>query len=256
MDIIVEIGNSAISIALYDGPDILHLFRIATHPHRDTAYYTRRITDEITACFSRSASIRHAALCSVVPAVTPALIAALNEFGCDPMIISAHLRTTVGVRPEHVDQIGNDLLANCEAAVDLHPPPLVVVDFGTALTCTGVDDSGCIVGVAIAPGIPISAQALYGRTAQLEEISYDIPPRYLGTDTQSAMQSGVMHGFIGLTTALIAGIQQELGGLAHVIATGGQSCGIAQRVTSIHRYIPTLTIDGIRLIAENNRLPT
>jgi type III pantothenate kinase len=139
------------------------------------------------------------------------------------------------------------------AAQSLYGKPVIIIDFGTAATFSVVSKEGDYVGGAIAPGIVIATEALYTRTAALPRIGLSRPSQVIGKNTISAMQSGIMFGYIGLVEGMIRRIEQELGSKARVIATGGQAHLLADQTPAIELVNPDLTLIGLRLIYEMNQ---
>jgi type III pantothenate kinase len=146
-----------------------------------------------------------------------------------------------------------DRITAAVAAFEKYGGPLIVLDFGTATTFDAISAKGEYLGGAIAPGIRISAEALYLKTAKLPRIEIRKPKRAIGRTTVSSMQSGLYFGYIGLVTNTIREIRKELGGSARVIATGGFGGQVVPELAEIEAYEPDLVLEGLRIIHERNR---
>ncbi len=191
----------------------------------------------------------HAVLCSVVPSATKE---ASFWLSCHPIPTTLLTHKNCGVPIDYPDpeSIGPDRLANARAALETNKGPVVVVDFGTALTFDIVDGRGHYVGGIIAPGISAMTDYLHEKTALLPRITLSgtAPGSVIGKSTAAAMQVGAVHGYRGLVRALLQQIQQELGvGKMPVIATGGTAEILARSIPEITRIDPKLTLEGLRL---------
>jgi type III pantothenate kinase len=167
-------------------------------------------------------------------------------FNCTPVFFKAHRQTLMRIGTERPGEVGADLVASAIGAQELYGTPLIVVSYGTATVFMAVDAHGLYLGVAIAPGIGISIDALVERTAKLPQIALEAPGKALGTDTISALQSGIVYGFVGQTEALVARIRSELGIDAKVVATGGMAEVVARHTKIIHAVNPHLSLYGLR----------
>ena len=265
MEIIAEIGNTSIGVALFAGEKLVHLFRVATHRARSEGDAARAYQGDIVRGLADAGAtgggVKAAAVISVVPSVTEAVVHGLGLALASevvPAVITVKDAYRVRVRGGvSTREIGTDLVANGEGAVArLGRGPVLVVDFGTALSVTAVNGDNTICGVSIAPGVVLAGHALAGGAAQLDEIGLELPGAYLGTDTVGAVRSGIMYGYIGMITQLVTGMGRELWGEGRggaVLATGGQSCGLEKHIAVIDEYIPELTAEGVREMAVERR---
>lgn len=191
---------------------------------------------------------------SVVPPLDHALRAACSSWlGTEPVFVAAcpELGLEVDYDPPHA--VGADRLANALGALARWSPPLVVVDFGTATTFDVVSAKGAYVGGAILPGVQLSGQALFERTAKLPAIDYSAPSEAIGKNTVDSVRSGVMFGYAGAIEALVGRIRKELGGDPAVIATGGLGKLFLELCPSIGSYEPNLTLDGLAIAYDRLR---
>lgn len=247
----VNIGNSNIRFAVFKSEDEIISWTINSKPYRTE--------DECFAKFSRmyepfglkNEEISGIVIGSVVPALTEAVSNSLNKIHkIKPVIVDRNSKSNI----QHTSkQMGTDLFANAVAAHELYQGKKIVVDFGTALTFTGIDENGKTMGVAIAPGIKTALKSLVGETAQLPEIEIKEPESVLGFDTVSCMQSGMLYGFLSMVEGMIDRINQETKEECHVIATGGMSFTYAPLSKKIHVQDALHTIKGLTVLYDLNK---
>jgi len=168
-------------------------------------------------------------------------------------VVEAGVKTGMSIRLDNPREVGPDRVVNAVAAQSLYGKPVIIIDLGTATTFDVVSKEGDYLGGAIAPGIIMATEALYTRTAALPRIGLSQPKQVIGKSTISAMQSGIIFGYIELIEGMIRRIEQELGGKAKVIATGGQAYPFAEEIAAIDVINPDLTLIGLRLIYEMNK---
>ena len=198
----------------------------------------------------RGRSLAGAVICSVVPQATIQARALVRDaFGLDPLVLTHRTLRGVGIDYPRPETVGPDRLANAIAARHLGPPPVVVVDFGTAVTFDIVDRAGRYVGGIIAPGLAAMTDYLHEKTALLPRIRIRDVRSAIGRSTEEAMLIGAVHGYRGLVRELIHSLRTELGAPdLPVVATGGYARLIARGVREISRVRPNLTLDGLRLL--------
>jgi type III pantothenate kinase len=202
---------------------------------------------------ARSA-VRRVVVASVVPPLYRSLTGLAHRyFDCRPEFISATRQKLMPVKTSRPAELGADLIAGAVGGVAKYGSPLIVVGFGTATTFAAVNGKGEYVGTAIAPGIETSVDALVDRAAKLFDVPLVRPAAAIGTDTVTALQSGIIFGFIGQAEYLIAKIDRELGGGATVVATGGLAELIAAHTSTIHRVDERLVLDGLYHWATSDR---
>jgi type III pantothenate kinase len=199
-------------------------------------------------------AIKEVALCSVVPP----LIATFEElfqryFNLSPLVVGAGVKTGVRIRMDNPREVGADRIVNAAAAHHLYGGPVIITDLGTATTFDTVSKEGDYLGGAIAPGITMATEALSMQTAMLPRVELVPPKHAIGTNTITAMQSGIVFGYVGLIEGIVARIQQELGGKAKVVATGGYADLIAKETRVIDVVNLDLTLIGLRLIYLMNK---
>jgi type III pantothenate kinase len=189
--------------------------------------------------------------------VVPPLLSVFNElflryFNIKPIVVGPGVKTGLRIRMDNPREVGADLISNAAGALTLYQPPIIVVALGTATAFAIVSKDKDYIGGVIAPGIGISAEALYTRTAALPRVDLTKPKKAIGSNTQAAMQSGLIYGWAGLIEGIVNRIQEELGENATVVATGGYAGLIAKETSAIDEVNPDLTLIGIKVIHDMN----
>lgn len=247
----VDIGNSNIVFSLHDGKVWLMEYRVPTHTKNgfDRIMHWNMLIEEVGE--ERRNAIEGVILSSVVPNLTQPIAGLVQSFlKIKPIIVGRLLYGKLPISITNEEEIGTDLVANAVAAHHRYEGYKIVVDFGTALTFTTINDEGKLLGVAIAPGLKTALNALFQNAAQLPEVPIKVPDSVIGLDTFHALQSGVLLGYVGLVTYIIECTLKEVGKPCKVIATGGLSFVLGEKIglfDVIDRY---LTLDGLRLIYE------
>ncbi len=245
----VDIGNSNIVCGISNEGKWIYFKRFETHPVRGGQYEQnlRSILDEIKV---KKADVAKIVISSVVPAATKPVYETLdNLFQPEPVLLNAEFDSGITIETDHPEKVGTDLIADAAAAYHLIRDNGIVVDFGTATTVMSVEKSAVLGGVAICAGLKASKEALVGRAAQLFDVPLQPPPSVLGKNTVEAMQSGLVLGHIAMVEGLINRIKKETGP-AKVVATGGFAEMLAPLTDIFDKVEPTLTLDGLRIIAE------
>ena len=198
-------------------------------------------------------------LCSTVPSVLHEVRDMFRRYFGDvhALVVEPGVRTGVPVLTDNPKEVGTDRIVNALAAVTLYGPPAVVVDFGTATTFDAVSAKGEYVGGAIAPGIEISVEALGARGAQLRKVEMARPRSVIGKNTVEALQAGILYGFAGQVDGVVERMAAELAddpSQVTVIATGGLAPLVLSDTASVDVHDPWLTLHGLRLVFERNRV--
>lgn len=245
----IDIGNTNIKLGLYREKTLITHWRIFTDVKKLADEYAVVMLslfesenidkDEISGC----------AISSVVPELTIAFRDLVRRhLKQEPLIVSAAAGRVMKVNADNPSEVGADLIANAVGAVSLYGAPVIVIGFGTATTFSAVSADGNFEGVAIAPGIITGTESLISHGAMLPQVDLHRPEHAIGKNTILSLQSGIIFGFAALVEGMVARIQDELGGNARVVATGGLARLIAREVHCIDAYEPELTLEGVRLI--------
>lgn len=255
----IDIGNTNVTIGVFDGDRLAHNWRLAALRERtadELGIYVTRLFEQTKVDISHVTGI-------VVASVVPPLTRPMEEmceryFGRTALFVDAS-NAGIPIRYSPVTDVGADRIVNAVAAWERHGKaakiPLIVVDFGTGTTFDVITREGEYVGGVICPGIGISADALFQRAARLPRVDVRKPPVVIGQNTVNAMQSGLFYGYVEMVDGLVRRIRQELpaGEEACVIATGGLAEVISGESRAIQRLEPDLTLHGLRLIWERNQ---
>ena len=255
MLLVIDVGNTTITIGLFEGDQLRATWRIATDHQRLADEYAVILLGLLNVRGIKAEEIDDAALVSVVPDLVPVFETLFQEhLRVSPLVVGTGTRTGVRILYDSPRDVGADRIADVVAAVKQYgPPPLIIVDLGTALVFDAVSKDGDYLGGALAPGIHIAAEALTNRAAKLYPVELTRPPSAIGKNTVSALQSGLLFGYVGLIEGMVARFKEELGGAATVIGTGGWAEMIARETNVFDEVDPDLTLHGVRLIFEANR---
>ncbi len=256
----VDIGNTNVTLGVFDladpaKPILAHHWRMATHREQtsDEILVTLRGLTDLAGC--QMESFRDAIVSSVVPPLLPIWERVCAKLlGKPPLVVGPGIKTGMPVRYENPREVGADRIVNSVAAFELMGGPVIAVDFGTATTWDCVSEKGEYLGGAIFPGIVISMEALFERTSMLHRVELARPRSVIGRTTTQSIQSGLLFGYAGLVDAMVRRIKLELGERTRVIATGGLAQRIAAETETIERVEPYLTLEGLRLLFEKNRV--
>jgi len=250
----IDIGNTDTTFGVFEGDELRAAWHVATGIHRMTDEYAAILLNLMQHQKLKIADIDEAVLCSVVPPIVSTFEELFQQyFHISPLVVSAGVKTGVRIRMDNPREVGADRIVNAAAAHQLYGGPLIIVDLGTATTFDVVSREGDYLGGVIAPGIRIAAEALFTRTAMLPRVEFARPKRVIGTNTVSAMQSGIIYGYVGLVESIVARIQRESGEKAKVIGTGGYAEIIAQETKIFDIVNPNITLIGLKLIHQMNK---
>ena len=255
MILVIDVGNTNITCGVYKGENLITTFRMTTKIKRTSDEYGMMITDLLKMNEIKVSDLTGAIIASVVPNVMHALNGAVSRYlKVTPHIVGPGTKTGIRITSDNPKEIGPDRIVDVVAAYEKYGGPVLVLDFGTATTYDLVTEDGCF-GVGItAPGIGISAKALWEDTAKLPEIEIKKPASILARETVSSMQAGLVFGQIGQTEYIINQVKKETGiEKLKVVATGGLGRVIADETDTIDVYDKTLTLDGLRYIYEKNK---
>lgn len=249
----IDIGNTNITLGLYEGDELGARWRLATNYEHMPDQYGLQLVGLLDHAGHTAQDISGICLASVVPPLTGKIMEACrNYLHKEPLVVDTGVKTGVRIRYEDPRAVGADRIVDAAAVQHLYGGPACVVDFGTATTFDAITAEGDYLGGAIAPGIGIAAEALYLRTSKLLRVDLQRPPSVIGRNTTHAMQSGLLFGYVCLVEGMVARFRKELGSQMKVIATGGLAEVIAKETTVIDILAPWLTLDGLKLIWDMN----
>jgi type III pantothenate kinase len=250
----IDIGNTNIKLGIFDGDRLKATWNLATGIHRTPDEYGGAVLNLMERKKVLPSKVTGVVLCGVVPPLLYTFEELCRKYlNTKPLVVEAGVRTGMRIRLDNPREVGPDRVVNAMAAQNLYGKPLIIIDLGTATTFDVVSKEGDYLGGAIAPGINIASEALFARTAMLPRIELIHPKQVIGRNTISAMQSGIIFGYIELIEGMIRRIEKELGGKAKVVATGGQAYPFAEEIAAIDVINPDLTLIGLRLIYEMNK---
>jgi len=250
----IDVGNTGTVLGVFHGPELTWHWRMATRKERtadELALLFGGFLEQQGLSFSRQ--ITGVAIASVVPDQTHELREMVSRyFGFDPVVVEPGTKTGIAILTDNPREVGADRIVNALAAFHKYGGPCLVVDFGTATTYDAVSERGEYLGGSIAPGVGISAAALFTATARLPRVELAEPPSIIGKNTVESIQSGVLYGTAAEVDGMVERMQKELGGHATVIATGGLAGVVAPLCETIDEEEPWLTLEGLRLVYEKN----
>ena len=250
----VDIGNTNITIGVFDGSKMKATWRVATGVHRMPDEYAILLLGFFEGQGIAVSKVTDAILCSVVPPLVGVFEEVCRRYlKVSPVLVEAGVKTGVRISMDNPREVGADRIVNTVAAHKLYGGAVIVIDLGTATTFDAVSKEGDYLGGAIAPGIAIATEALFARTAVLPRVELAHPKKAIGRNTVAAMQSGIVFGYAGLIEGIVARIKEELGGKVKVVATGGYAELLARETPVIDEVNPDLTLIGLRLIYEMNK---
>ncbi|MES1205967.1 MAG: type III pantothenate kinase [Pseudomonadota bacterium] len=258
----IDIGNTNIVLGLYDTATKEAGPRAGLRTHFRLETRASRTGDEYAALLSQLFSLSGLTLpdatavivSSVVPpALSPIESLCRDHLGRDPLVVGPGIKTGISILYENPREVGADRIVNAVAAHARWPQGAIVVDFGTATTFDVVTPRAEYAGGIIAPGLIVSADALYSRTAKLPRVEITRPRTAIGKNTVASIQAGLVFGYAGLVDALVTRIRQEIDFTPRVVATGGLAPLVAAESSTIEECDDMLTLDGLRLLYERNR---
>ncbi len=260
MILTLDIGNTNIKTALFDGTEMVKYWRLSTSITNTSDEYGITIMNLFRHEGMDPKQVEGIVMSSVVPTVNFTIEhMCQNYFGITPMVIGPGIKTGINIRYENPRELGSDRIANAVAAFEEYggDKPVIFIDFGTATTFGVVEKektgTGAFLGGAIFPGIKLASEALTSGTAKLPRFALAKPEHVIGRTTLTNLQSGMFHGYVGMVTNLVQKMKAELGGEALVVATGGMAVLIAEESKVIDKLDGLLTLKGLRLIYERNK---
>ena len=255
MILTMDVGNTNIKTALFDGKEMYKYWRMSTNTTSTSDEYGVRLSSMFAHEGVPTSVVDGIVVSSVVPTINFTIDHMLqNYFGKAPLFVAPGVKTGINIRYENPRELGSDRIANAVAAYDEYGGPCIFIDFGTATTFGVIDADGAFLGGTICPGIKLSSEALVTGTAKLPRFELNRPENVIGRSTLTNLQSGMYYGYVGLVRNIVRKIRQELGEDAYVVATGGMALMIAEESNVIDKLDGLLTLKGLRLIYERNHM--
>ncbi len=254
MLLVVDVGNTNMNFGVYDGDKMVVMFKLMSKSSRTSDEYGLSICELLKLNQIEKEKIKGVCIASVVPNVMHSLINAIERYiGHKPLIVGPGTKTGIKIKTDNPRELGADRIVDAVAAHKKYGGPVLVLDFGTATTYDLITEDGSFIVGITAPGIRISAKALWEDTAKLPEIEIKKPASILATETVTSMQAGLIYGQIGQTEYIIEKVKEESGLKdIRVVATGGLGKIISDETDKIDIYDKFLTLEGLRLIYEKN----
>lgn len=254
MILAIDMGNTNIVIGGIDDEKTYFVERITTNHVKTTLEYAINFKNIFEIHEIDPKTIEGAILSSVVPPLNATISSAVNKIcGMRPLIVGPGMKTGLNIIMDNPRNVGSDLIVDSVAAISEHPCPIIIIDMGTATTMCVVDPAGNYIGGAILPGLKISLETLSSKTAQLPQISLDIPQKVIGKNTIDCMRSGIMLGTASMLDGMIARMEAELGVKTTVILTGGIGKFILPLCSTQMIYDEDLLIKGLAALYQENR---
>lgn len=250
----IDIGNTNIVFGVIEEKNIIDYWRINSDTYKTADEYGILLREALKSANIGIKDIDNAIVSSVVPPLTPVLKRMIKRyFKIDALTVDENTRTGLKICYENPKEVGADRIVNAVAAYTIYDGPVIIVDFGTAITFCAVSRESEYLGGVIAPGIIISLEALSQKAAKLPRVLLEPPKSVIGRNTITSIQSGIIYGYAGLVDELVDRIKREMEGEPYVIATGGLAEMIAPQTRSIKEINPMLTLEGLRIVFEMNR---
>lgn len=255
MLLVFDVGNTNMVLGIYEGKELKNYWRISTDKAKTSDEYGMLINNLFQYDNVDKNSIKDIIISSVVPNVMHSLENfCVKYFNKQPLIVGPGIKTGLNIKYDNPKQVGADRIVNAVAAIEKYKSPMIIIDFGTATTFCAISEKGEYLGGTIAPGIKISSEALFQRASKLPRVELLKPGMTICKNTVSAMQSGIIYGYVGLVDKIIAMMKKELGNDdIKVIATGGLSSLIASETDSIDCVDKNLTLEGLKIIYNKNK---
>jgi type III pantothenate kinase len=254
----IDVGNTNIVFGVYEGKKLINDWRISTDRNKTSDEYGILFEQILKYHGLYPKDVDDVIISSVVPPIMHTLITmSIKYFGKKPMLIEPGIKTGINIKYDDPRELGADRIVNAVAAYSKYGGPLIIVDFGTAITFCVISKNGDYLGGAIAPGIKISSEALFSRTSKLPKVELVKPKNVIGKNTVNSIQSGLIYGYVGLVDYIIERIMEEIkdqeGVVENIIATGGFASLIGTESRYINRIDKLLTLEGLRIIYEKNK---
>jgi type III pantothenate kinase len=252
--LVIDVGNTNTVLGVFEGKDLRAQWRLKTDKSQTADEYGILTRNLFLLEGIQAEQIRGIMAASVVPTLNAVLEEMASKyFHLKPLFLTPGTRTGMAIHYDNPQEVGADRIADAVAAFEKYGGPCIVLDFGTAITFDVVSEKGEYMGGAIAPGLGISADALFEHAAKLPRVEFREPQHVIGTNTVASIQSGLFYGAVGLVDGILDRLSDVLGKKTTVIATGGQASLVAGASKYKPPVEPALTLEGLRIIYERNR---
>ena len=254
MLLVIDVGNTNTVLGLYQGMELQRDWRLTTDENRTVDEYAMLIHELFGLSQLHFTDIDDVIISCVVPPMLNTLEGLCrNYFKQKPLIVGPGTKTGMPILYDNPREVGADRIVNAVAAYELVKSALIIVDFGTATTFDYVSENGEYLGGAIAPGLSISAEALFERASKLPRVEFVCPPQVIAKNTVNSIQAGLFYGYVGLVDGIVNRMKNEGPGSPKVVATGGLATVLAGASETIDRVEPNLTLEGLRIIHGRNK---
>lgn len=255
--LVIDVGNTNIVLGVYKDDKLLYDWRIATDKDKTSDEYGLLFEQIFKYNGLSTKDVKNVIISSVVPPLMHTLPAmSIKYFKIRPIVVGPGVKTGMNIKYDNPREVGADRIVNAVAAYEKYGGPLIIVDFGTAITFCAVSKKGEYLGGAITPGIKISSEALFLRTAKLPKVEIAKPKSIIAKNTINSIQAGLVYGYIGMVDYIIEKMIEEMkeeGEDIKVVATGGFSNLIAAESKYIQKIDKLLTLEGLRIIFNRNK---
>ena len=249
MLVVIDVGNTNITLGVYDQDELIANFRLTTKLQRTSDEFGITLFSFFQTKNIDPKGVEDVLISSVVPKIMHSLTNAIRKyFNIEPIIVGPGIKTGISVKTENPREVGSDRIVDIAAAYHIYGGPALVIDFGTATTYDYVNENGEFEFGVTSPGIEISAQALWTQAAKLPEIEIKKPATIMCRNTITSMQGGLVYGYIGQTEYIIKKVKEAVGKDIKVVATGGLGRIIYNETDMIDIYDPDLAFKGMKVI--------